>query len=73
MPKLHTRQKRKLLGRGKGTSRKFRFMSKGIKRANRPKTFASEETAKKYAAEKGIKNFALKVVKKAKRFQIVEA
>ena len=54
MPKLHTRQKRKL-GRGKGTSFKMRFKSKGIFAKHRPKTFASEEGAKKYAAEKGIK------------------
>lgn len=72
MVKLHTRQKRKF-GRGKGTSFRFRFKKAGIFAANRPKTFASEEGAKKYAAEQGIKDFTLKSVKKGKRFQVVAA
>ncbi|MBW3003347.1 hypothetical protein KY328_00635 [Candidatus Woesearchaeota archaeon] len=71
MVKMHTRQKRKL-GRGKGTSFRMRYKSKGIKAPNRPKTFATEENAKKYAASQGIKKFSLKKVKKGKRFQVVE-
>jgi hypothetical protein len=49
MVKLHTRQKRKL---------KMRRV-KGRNRTKRPKTFKSEEAAKKYAEAKGIKNYKL--------------
>ena len=41
-------------------------------RSKRAKTFKTEEAAKKYAEEQGIKNFELKKVKKDKKFQIVE-
>jgi hypothetical protein len=49
MVKLHTRQKRKLK----------MYRVKGRNRAKRPKTFKSEEAAKKYAEAKGIKNYKL--------------
>jgi|TARA_Y100000310_G_C20342568_1_gene650494 hypothetical protein len=49
MAKLHTRQKRKL-----------RMHSiKGRNRKPKPKTFNTEEKAKKYAEAKGIKNYKL--------------
>ena len=49
MAKLHTRQKRKLrMAKVKGRNRKAK-----------PKTFKSEESAKKYAEAKGIKNYKL--------------
>jgi|TARA_B100001964_G_scaffold242946_1_gene319351 hypothetical protein len=47
MGKLHTRQARKLrMAKVKGRHRK-----------TRPKTFKTEESAKKYAETKGIKNY----------------
>ena len=49
MGKLHTRQARKLrMAKVKGRHRK-----------TRPKTFKTEEKAKKYAEAKGIKNYKL--------------
>ena len=49
MVKLHTRQKRKLrMAKIKGRHRK-----------TRPKTFKTEESAKKYAEAKGMKNYKL--------------
>lgn len=49
MPKIHTRVKRKL--------RMFRVRNNNSKK--RPKTFKSEEAAKKYAEAKGSKNYKL--------------
>ena len=49
MAKIHTRVKRKL--RMVGTKRR--------QREQRPKTFKTEEAAKKYAEQKGIKNYKL--------------
>ena len=49
MPKIHTRFKRKL--RMFGSTKK--------NRKKRPKTFKSEEAAKKYAEAKGLKNYKL--------------
>ena len=49
MAKLHTRQKRKLRMHG----------IKGRNRKPKPKTFKTEEKAKKYAEAKGIKNYGL--------------
>lgn len=49
MVKLHTRQKRKLRMK----------VNKGRERIKRPKTFKTEEAAKKYAEAKGIKNYQL--------------
>lgn len=49
MAKLHTRQKRKLRMQG----------IKGRNRKPKPKTFKTEEKAKKYAEVKGIKNYRL--------------
>jgi hypothetical protein len=49
MAKLHTRQKRKLKMHGLG----------GRNRKPRPKTFKSEEAARKYAEAKGLKNYEL--------------
>ena len=49
MGKLHTRQKRKLrMAKIKGRNRKAK-----------PKTFKSNESAKKYAEVKGIKDYKL--------------
>lgn len=49
MPKIHTRVKRKL--------KMFRVRNNNSKK--RPKTFKSEEAAKKYAEAKGLKNYKL--------------
>ena len=49
MSKIHTRAKRKL--------RMFKSTRKPRKK--RPKTFKSEEAAKKYAESKGLKNYKL--------------
>ena len=49
MTKIHTRIKRKLR----------MFSSTKKSRKKRPKTFKSEEAAKKYAEAKGIKNYKL--------------
>lgn len=49
MVKMHTRQKRKLRMSG----------LRGRNRSPKPKTFKSEEAAKKYAEAKGIKGYKL--------------
>jgi len=49
MPRIHTRAARKL--------RMFGIRNKNRKK--RPKTFRSEEAAKKYAEAKGLKNYKL--------------
>jgi hypothetical protein len=67
--KIHTRAKRKL---GYGTHLPHRARIKGIPRKKGPKTFKTEESAKKYAEENKIKKYELKKVKKDKKFQIVE-
>ncbi len=69
MKKIHTRAKKKLR---LGTHLQHRALLKGIQKKKGPKTFKTKEAAKKYAEEKGIKNFELKSVKKKKKFQIVE-
>jgi len=69
MVKIHTRAKRKL---GVGTHIPHKALATGKPRKKGPKTFKTEEAAKKYAEEQGIKNFELKRVKKNKKFQIVE-
>ncbi len=66
MTKIHTRVKRRL-----GLSTHIRHLVRP-KRANRPKTFATEDAAKIYAGANGIAKYSLKSVKKYKRFQIVE-
>jgi len=49
MGRIHTRQARKLrMAKVKGRNRK-----------KRPKTFKTEESAKKYAESKGLKNYKL--------------
>ena len=49
MAKLHTRQKRKLRMHG----------LRGRNRVAKPKTFKTEDAAKKYAESKGIKSYKL--------------
>ena len=65
MPKLHTRQKRKL----------WMKSIRGRKRAKRPKTFRTEEGAKRYAEAKGIKDYRLVDLKgaspKKHKFRVV--
>jgi len=68
MKKIHTREKKKL-GLGRHLPHRARIKNKPKKKG--PKTFKSEESAKKYAEEKGVKNFELKKVKKNKKFQIM--
>jgi len=55
-----------------GTHKTHKAMITGKPRKKGPKTFKTEENAKKYAEENGIKNFELKKVKKDKKFQIIE-
>ena len=69
MKKIHTRAKKKLR---LGTHTQHRARLNGAKRKKGPKTFKSEDSAKKYAEENGIKKFELKSVKKNKKFQIVQ-
>jgi hypothetical protein len=66
--KIHTRAKKK---HGLGTHLPHRAKLKNIPRKVGPKTFKTEESAKKYAEENKIKNYELKKVKKDKKFQIV--
>ena len=66
--KIHTREKGK---RGFGTHLPHRAKIKGIPRKKGPKTFKTEEAAKKYADDNKIKKYELKKVKKDKKFQIV--
>ena len=71
MKKIHTRIKRI-----KGLSthlRHYRYLHPGIKKPNRPKTFKTEETAKKWASDHGLKlnEYSLNKVKKNKKFQVV--
>ena len=68
--KNHTRAKRKT---GLGTHKPHRARLRNMPRKVGPKTFKTEESANKYAEEKGIKKFELKKVKKNKKFQIVES
>jgi len=52
MKKIHTRAKRKLkLSKNKSHKKRIK--------KNRPKTFRNEESARKYAESKGIKNYNL--------------
>ena len=66
--KIHTRAKRKL---GFGTHLPHRAKLKNIPRKKGPKTFKTEESAKKHAQENKIKDYELKKVKKDKKFQII--
>jgi hypothetical protein len=66
MVKMHTRMKRRL-----GISTHKRGNIHNLIKKKGAKTFPTEERAKEYAAEKGIKKFELKKVKKGLRFQIV--
>ncbi|MBT6995406.1 hypothetical protein HN865_03010 [Candidatus Woesearchaeota archaeon] len=66
MVKVHTRMKRRL---GISTHKSGNVSTVAKKKG--PKTFPSEDSAKAYAAEQGIKDFELKKVKKGLRFQII--
>jgi hypothetical protein len=70
MRKIHTRAKKKL-GLGTHLSHRSRILNKSKKKG--PKTFKTEEVAKKYAEDNNIKNFELKKVKKNKKFQIISS
>lgn len=71
MTKIHTRMKRKMgssthLGCARPENRN---------RKKRPKTFKSEDTAKKWAEAKGIKNYELKdlrITNKDKKIRVIE-
>jgi hypothetical protein len=69
MGKIHTKAKRAF---GLGTHVQHKNYLKKIPRKVRPKTFPSEEGAKKWAAENGMKDdsYSLKLVKKHKRYEI---
>lgn len=71
MRKVHTRVKRK---HRLPTHRKHRFYFSSVVRKKRPKTFATEESAHKWAEQNKLKKgtYSLKKVKKNKRFQIVQ-
>ena len=67
MKKIHTREKRKLgLSHNKGHKKR-------IKR-NKPKTFKTEESVKKYADSKGIKSYKIVNLKisKGKKLKLVQ-
>ena len=59
MPKTHTRVRRK------------KNLTIPKTAGNRPKTFKTEEGAKKYAEQLGLKVYELLKVKKGKKFQLV--
>ena len=67
--KIHTRAKRKLK-----LSTRYQHLAflKSKFRKNRPKTFKTQESANKYAKEKGIEKYKLVKAKKDKKFKIVE-
>ncbi|MBI2650909.1 hypothetical protein HYX01_00365 [Candidatus Woesearchaeota archaeon] len=72
MQKIHTAIKRRL-----GLSRRrshYYFFHFGTKK-RRPKTFKTEKAANEWAIKNGLKpeQYALKKVKKEKRFQVVRA
>jgi len=70
MKKIHTKVKRKFeLSTHKS---QYKFFHR-VEKINRPKSFASEELANKWAAENGVKTgqYTLKKVKHNKRFEIV--
>jgi len=69
MKKVHSPQKKKF-NLGSHPSRTYFFKLKP--RARRPKTFSSEEFAHLWAKENNINDYELKIVKKGKRFQVVE-
>ena len=71
MKKVHTKIKRKY-GLGTHTNRYDFFHPK--KKENRPKTFKTEEAAKAWAKDHGLKpeQYSLKKVKRNKKFQIVQ-
>jgi hypothetical protein len=68
MKKIHTKMKRKFALNTKLSHYKFFHPGEKI---HRPRTFSTEDAAKKWAEEKGIKEYELKSVKKGIRFQIV--
>ena len=70
MSKIHTRLKRKI---GLSSSRQHYFYFHTTVVKHRPKTFATGESADKWAAEHGLKlgEYSLKSAKKGKRFQVV--
>ena len=72
MKKIHTKVKRKF---GLSTHKsQYTFFHK-VEKIHRPKSFASEELANKWATEQGLKagQYTLKKVKHNKRFEIVAA
>ena len=68
MTKIHTRTKRMFLLSTHLNHYDF-FHPKA--KQNRPRTFKSEEAAKKWASENKIENYTLDKAKKGKRFRIV--
>jgi hypothetical protein len=66
MPRLHTRQKRKL-DITSSTQGKYR----NVKGKHGPKTFSTEERAHEYAKTNKIENYTLVPAKKGKKFKIV--
>jgi hypothetical protein len=70
MAKIHTKIKRKY---GLTTSFRHKTLGAGKKKTG-PRTFISEESAKKWASENKLidGSYTLKLVKKNKRFQIVK-
>ena len=67
MTKIHTRTKRMFLLSTHLNHYDF-FHPKA--KQNRPRTFKSEEAAKKWASENKIENYTLDKAKKGKRFKI---
>jgi hypothetical protein len=70
MKKIHTRVKRKF---GLSTHLRHYYSFHEKIGANRPKTFSSEELARKWAAQNGLEEgkYSLKKTKLGKRFQVI--
>jgi hypothetical protein len=69
MVKIHTKAKRAF---GLGTHTKRKAFLKNMTRKHRPKTFATQEGANKWAAAQGMKEgeYTLVPAKKNKRFMV---
>ena len=72
MKKIHTKVKRKF--NLPTHIRQYRFFHP-VEEPHRPKSFASEELATKWASSQGLKagEYSLKRVKRNKRFEVVAA
>ena len=73
MKKIHTRIKRKF-GLSTGKNWYYTFFHKNLIEKKRPKTFKTEESAKKWAEAQGLKKFELKNIRigtKDKKIRVI--